>query len=120
MRGYMTYVLELYHQDQENFRQWHREEAVLGVDSGTMSVFDDYIYCTKNGSEEEFEKDEAAILSFIEKCYEAAGSGDCGFYVQEGRAVGVVCKSGIGDRYYHYSVKNDRDGKIIAIQVSFL
>lgn len=118
--GHRTYILELYHQNNEDFRQWHREEAVLGVDSGTMSVFDDYIYCIKDGSEEKFEKDESAKWSFREKCYEAADSGDCGFYIQEGRAVGVVCKSGIGDGSYHYSVEKDRGGRIIAIQISFL
>ncbi len=117
--GKRCYVLELRHRSVKNRARlaWDRH-GELGVDSGTMSIFDDAHYRRKNGSVEEFEADLKAKDSFTDKCFHLTDE-YAGIYNANNKGVGVVCSSGIGDGEYPlYTVV--KEGEIVAMEIRFL
>ena len=101
--GERVYVLALYHEDflheEKKSPDW-KEYAILGVDSGQMSVFDDQYY----RQDEKYEKDsEAAADVFYEKCCDITSTDErFGLYYADGEAIGVVTSSGHHARKYRY------------------
>lgn len=118
--GKRCYILELFHESTRAFceKQWIKYGEV-GVDSGTMSVFNDGDYRRKNGSSEDFESDQNAKETFLEQCYQLADK-YVGVFNVNGKAVGVVCSSGIGDGSYPLYVHLDEFAQYDAIKISFM
>lgn len=119
--GKRTYILELSHCDFVNKEieelNW-TECAVLGVDSGQMSVFDDAYYRRKNGSEADFEADKSCEEKFYDTCCNLSQD-YVGIYSVDDIAVGVVCSSGCGDGSYPLEVK-EIGSEIIAMRINFM
>lgn len=117
--GKRCYILELSHESTKAFceKQWIKYGEV-GVDSGTMSVFNDRYYRRINGSIEDFESDQNAKEIFLEQCYQLADK-YVGVFNVDGKAVGVVCSSGVGDGIYPLYVHLDEFAQYDAIKISF-
>lgn len=116
--GERVYVLEVIHSDfSENNHQWENY-ATLGVDSGTMSVFNSDYYRIKDGSGEAFEADAALRDQFSEEVWDLKGNDMYGIYQKDNKSVGVICSSGCGDGGYPLYLSRV-NGEIIGIRVEF-
>jgi hypothetical protein len=120
--GKRCYMLELYHENQENKnipeKDWIRDFE-LGVDSGTMSVIDDRYYRRLNGSTESFEGNEKAKEAFYQKAHRN-NTAYANLFREKDSPVGAVCSSGIGDGSYPLYIYKGVDEKITALRISFL
>lgn len=118
--GERLYVLELYHESvrtRQNSLKW-KEAGEVGVDTATMSVFDDRYYRRKGGFAEAFEADMAARKRFSDECFDIHNK-YIGFHQEDGKNVGVICSSGIGDGGYPLLLAEE-SGRIVGIQISFM
>lgn len=120
--GRRCYIIELYHESIQDScideNAW-KTYGIVGVDSGTMSVFNDLHYRRINGRADKFENNQLARDAFLDKCYKLADS-YAGIFEVEGKGVGVVCSSGIGDGGYPFYVHVGKDKYYDAIKISFM
>ena len=107
--GERVWKLELTHATHflSTNRSW-QEICTLGVDSGTMSVFDFKHYKPSN------EK-------FRTKCFDCVDTSErgVGLFQKGNTNVGAVCSSGVGDGSYPLDVI-ETDGKITAMRINFI
>lgn len=118
--GERLYILEASHSDVTSDAKLTWETAgTLGVDSGSMSIFDSQYYRRKNGCSELFEADQEAKDAFSEKTWELRYPQLGGFYTCDGKNVGFVCASGCGDGSYPLQIAK-RDNEIVGIRIDFI
>lgn len=117
--GERLYRLEAIHANiADNGPLTWEEINSLGVDSGSMSIFDYPHYRQKSGSGEEFEKDKKAVEAFDDLVWSMTRNNHYGLIEKNGQKVGVVCSSGCGDGVYPLSIA-EQEGQIVGIRVEF-